>query len=321
MKKLTAILLACVASLTACEKVSEKVEKVSQTGDQLDTAVNEAVSDTTGKLMAVVEGGQAGMPAILANSPTLDPQDLVLAVYQEQMFDVAITPDRAEEYELDGTISTGVAVDDIRYLAVFRELKEYVTPDGQVRYLALLERINLDADNDWDFPMTGHVSSAGVDFAVFVALPEGGFGLIQKHSIAETAGAYGRAAIFAQNENLSPLVRVGKDKMGLIYQSGYTSTGVTEVYDRIVLINDQSIEEVAIAQTQYDDEASGMFDPPASYSGKIVRIDDGEPTREHYPIVIRFTGTQRNEDNQVEPYNQTTTYEYNGNGEKYHAVK
>lgn len=316
MNKYACVVLTLGILLTACDKVEDA------SGDTQGNT-NQIVHQTTDKLMAVFKGEKPQESRVLAVSPTLEAQDLMRAVYKKQRFSVTVNSNQAEEFGLEGAFITGVILDDVRYVSVFRELMKYTTPNGQERYLVLFERINLDAENNWEFPMTGHVSTAGLDFAVFTTLPEGGFGLVKKHTIAEASGSYGRAALFYQNDKLSPLVRVGKDTMGLIYHSGYTSSGVTEGYDRIVLVNDHNIQDVAIAQTYYSNEDSGMFGPSASYTGKVIRVDESNADDDYYPIVIRFTGTNIPEDGStgVVSMNKTLVYQYDGKGEEYHALK
>lgn len=314
--------------LTACGQSQES---------QANTTTTQKATSLPDKFIEQQTSGQSSQPVvqrppakILSVVDSLAAEDIFDVIYQNQYFEYYPNADEIDEYELADAITMGVDDGQNRYLAVFREISPLTNAQGEERYLAMIERLPIEQSEEtgeWQLQKAYHPSAAGVDFVLFKSLADGGFGLLARQSYQEVAGSYGRAALFhhADRQDWQP---IGKNRMGMIYKWGYTATGVSSDYFRVIAVSDDKIEDLGVAAeiglsgTIYASDSDQEF---AFESVAVIeRIDDSNPKLDYYPIIVRVQGTEveyLDEQPYLTEVDYSATYQFDGADTEYQEVK
>ncbi|MDO4894134.1 hypothetical protein [Moraxella sp.] len=314
--------------LTACGQSQES---------QANTTTTQKVTSLPDKFIEQQTSGQITQPVvqrppvkILSVVDSLAAEDIFDVIYQNQYFEYYPNADEIDEYELAGVVTMGVDDGQNRYLAVFREILPLTNAQGEERYLAMIERLPIEQSEEtgeWQLAMSVHANTAGMDFVLLKALSHGSFGILARQGYQEVAGSYGRAALLSHAARQDWQL-IGKNRMGMIYEWGYTGTGITENYFRVIAVSDDQIEDLGITTNA---GRSGIVYAPDSNqefefdsAGVIEQIDDSNPNQDYYPITVRVQGSDveyQDEQPHLIEVDDSTTHQFDGVGTEYQVIK
>lgn len=242
-----------------------------------------------------------------------------------QMFNYVPTEDEEEMFELKELPKVGINTKDGDFLAVYRGVYEYQNQNNQTRYLVMIEQLPINEDEELGQSLAFcHVCSAHLLLMLFESTEKGQYKLLTSHN-DETMGYYGRASLLSQTDwSDIYAVRLGRNTMGLLYETSDTHMGETVNYLNVVLLNDQQIRDVHIGDSGSSNEEEVEKDSPLSYSYEATwEIDASKPNEEYYPILIHYQGDNIEYDERGESkfvdMNFTQVFKYYG-GDGYKAM-
>lgn len=283
-------------------------------------------------MVAAFTISQNGFAQVLKN---LDSKT-IFRTYFDEMF--TYYPEENELSEIyQGLPYVGVQQGDEAYLAVLRDVTYYENQAGEGRYLAVVEKIPMDTNtdeygNEALYLSNGcHVCTPDLLLINFKQLPDGRFEQLAKLE-DQSAGSWGNATLLDTSEgtvamplSLYGLQAVGKEKQGVLYESSYTSAGVTESVLRLLAISDTKIEDVHVALSASTNAGREEENSPLYYSfSSTWRVDDSDPSKKYYPIIMNFAGDDidynKKGKNKFVDMNKTQVFEFDEKKGEYRAT-
>lgn len=195
-------------------------------------------------------------------------------------------------------------------VAAMHPIVSYLNNDGEQRYLIIIEKVQVDSEGL--FLQSCHACEATADLYTFKQLDNGLFQLVSRTpKNIEISSSWGRIDLSAQaiHDGIQPL---GKNLMGSIFSSGYSSTGTTVTWwEALHLPEDELIRIYKVGDAGSDN--SGSYDESSPlYYGYQSFVEVMSDNSKYFPIELTFTGEMPDENyDRIEPVNFTTTVKFN----------
>lgn len=280
------------------------------------------------KLFAIVLMWTVGQMAYAKTLGNLDGKS-IFRTYLNNMFSYYPNEDEISSFDLEDKTRVGIENSDgSRSLAVFRGVKQFINTAGEYRYLAIIEKIPMleyvdeYGGQDWSLSFGCHACSSDLLLISFKKLDNQNFKELAKLDY-QAAGSWGRAELLQSDFKVMAL---GLNTMGISYESNHCGGGSCEGTLRMLMMDDNQIRDVYVADTWGQNYTFVDENSPLAYSFQSDwRVDTSDPGRELYPIIINYEGDKVDTDHRGKPIftdmNRTQIFEFDKKSGQYKLTK